>query len=92
MRFNQQDNQLLIAAKADTISQLRYNVTKERFLIGKIDVLDLNVAQSERDQAKQKYIQYMRSYWQNYFNMRRRTLYDFENDKPLSVDFEELIK
>lgn len=64
MRFNQQDNQLLIAAKADTISQLRYNVTKERFLIGKIDVLDLNVAQSERDQAKQKYIQYMRSYWQ----------------------------
>ena len=72
MRFNQQDNQLLIAAKADTISQLRYNVTKERFLIGKIDVLDLNVAQSERDQAKQKYIQYMRSYWQNYFNMRRR--------------------
>lgn len=92
MRFNQQDNQLLIAAKADTISQLRYNVTKERFLIGKIDVLDLNVAQSERDQAKQKYIQYMRNYWQNYFNMRRRTLYDFENDKPLSVDFEELIK
>ena len=92
MRFNQQENQLLIAAKADTISQLRYNVTKERFLIGKIDVLDLNVAQSERDQAKQKYIQYMRSYWQNYFNMRRRTLYDFENDKPLSVDFEELIK
>lgn len=92
MRFNQQDNQLLIAAKADTISQLRYNVTKERFLIGKIDVLDLNVAQSERDQAKQKYIQYMRSYWQNYFNMRRRTLYDFENEKPLSVDFEELIK
>jgi len=92
MRFNQQDNQLLIAAKADTISQLRYNVTKERFLIGKIDVLDLNVAQSDRDQAKQKYIQYMRSYWQNYFNMRRRTLYDFENDKPLSVDFEELIK
>ncbi|MDX9853100.1 MAG: TolC family protein [Tenuifilaceae bacterium] len=92
MRFNQQDNQLLIASKADTISQLRYNVTKERFLIGKIDVLDLNVAQSERDQAKQKYIQYMRSYWQNYFNMRRRTLYDFEKDKPLSVDFEELIK
>ncbi|MBN1988548.1 MAG: TolC family protein [Bacteroidales bacterium] len=92
MQFNQQDNQLIIASKADTISQLRYNVTKERFLIGKIDVLDLNVAQAERDQAKQKLIQYMREYWQNYFNMRRLTLYDFENNKPLSFDFEELIK
>ena len=56
MQFNLQDDQLMLAAKADTIAQSRYNVTKERFLIGKIDVLDLNIAQTERDNARERYI------------------------------------
>ena len=37
MRFNLQDDQVRIAAKADTIADFRYEVSKQRFLIGKID-------------------------------------------------------
>ncbi len=92
MQFNLQDDQLMLAAKADTIAQSRYNVTKERFLIGRIDVLELNIAQTERDNARDRYIAAMRNYWQFYYNMRKLTLYDFINDKPISVDFESLIK
>jgi outer membrane protein TolC len=92
MQFNLQDDQLMLAAKADTIAQSRYNVTKERFLIGRIDVLELNIAQTERDNARDRYIAAMRNYWQFYFNMRKLTLYDFINEKPISVDFESLIK
>ena len=92
MQFNLQDDQLMLAAKADTIAQSRFFVTKQRFLIGKIDVLDLNIAQTERDNARDKYIAAMRNYWQFYFNMRRLTLYDYVNDVPLDVDFESLIK
>lgn len=92
MQFNLQDDQLMLAAKADTIAQSRFHVTKERFLIGKIDVLDLNIAQTERDNARDKYIAAMRNYWQFYFNMRRLTLYDYVNNRPLDVDFESLIK
>ncbi|RPH29130.1 MAG: TolC family protein [Bacteroidales bacterium] len=92
MQFNRQDDQVALSAKADTISQSRYNVTKERFLIGKIDVLDLNIAQTERDAAKQKYINTLSSFWQFYYNMRRLTLFDFEKQKPLEMDFELLLK
>lgn len=92
MQFNMQDDQLLLAAKADAISQSRYHVTKERFLIGKIDVLDLNIAQSERDAAKDRYIAAMRNFWMFYYNMRKLTLYDLTNNKPLDIDFEMLIK
>jgi outer membrane protein TolC len=92
MQFNLQDDQLMLAAKADTIAQSRYNVTKERFLIGRIDVLELNIAQTERDNARDRYIATMRNYWQFYYNMRKLTLYDFINDKPIDVDFDLLIK
>lgn len=92
MQFNRQNSQVDLAKKADLISQNRYNVTKERFLIGKIDVLDLNVAQSERDQAKQKYINTLSNFWRSYYQMRSITLYDLETKQPLKADFELLLK
>jgi outer membrane protein TolC len=91
MQFNLQNDQLNIAAKADTIAQLRFDVTRERFLIGKIDVLDLNIALTEKDVAKRNYISTLRNYWRYYFNLRRLTLYDLEKDQPLWEDFDALV-
>jgi outer membrane protein TolC len=91
MQFNLQNDQLNIAAKADTIAQLRFDVTRERFLIGKIDVLDLNISLTEKDVAKRNYISSLRNYWRYYYNLRRLTLYDLENDKPLWEDFDALV-
>lgn len=91
MQFNLQNDQLNIAAKADTIAQLRFDVTRERFLIGKIDVLDLNIALTEKDVAKRNYISTLRNYWRYYFNLRRLTLYDLERDQPLWEDFDALV-
>ncbi|MFP4022918.1 MAG: TolC family protein [Thiohalospira sp.] len=92
MQFNLQDDQVTIAAKSDTIAQKRYDMTKQRFLIGKVDVLDLNVALSEKDGAKTNYIAALRKYWSNYYTLRRITLYDFMQDKPLDADFDQLIE
>lgn len=92
MRFNLQDDQVLIAEKADLISQNRYEVTKQRFLIGKIDVLDLNIAQTERDEAKTKYINALSNFWQYYFQMRQLTLHNLENNTPIQTDFELLLQ
>lgn len=91
MQFNLQDDQLLITAKADTISQRRYEVTKQRFLIGKVDVLDLNVALSEKDVAKRNYITALRNYWRDYYTIRRLTLYDFLEEKEITQDFDDLL-
>ena len=92
MQFNLQDDQLRIASKADTIAAIRYEVTKQRFLIGRISVLDLNVAQTEKDIAARGYLTALRNYWTYFFNIRSLTLYDWEKDKPLSEDFDRLIQ
>ena len=38
MEFNLQGDQVTNSAKADTIAQLKYDVTQQRFLIGKQDI------------------------------------------------------
>lgn len=92
MQFNLQDDQLRIAAKSDTVAQLRYNVTKQRFYIGKINVTDLNIALTERDNATRNYLAALQNYWSYFFNIRRLTLYDFQRELPLSEDFESLVE
>ena len=91
MQFNLQDDQVLIASKADAIANLRYEVTKQRFLIGKIDVLDLNVALEEKDVARRGYVQALRNYWDYYYDLRGLTLYDWQKDLKLTEDFDELL-
>ena len=92
MQFNLQDDQLRIAAKADTVAQKRYSVTKERFYIGRIDVLELNIALGEKDAAKRNYLSSMKNYWSYFYNIRRLTLFDFEQMIPLEQDFETLVQ
>lgn len=89
-QFNIQDDQVRIAKKSEEIAQKRYDVTKQRFLIGKIDVLDLNVADTEKDTAKRGYIQSLQNFWQYYYQVRQLTLYDFENDSMLDTDWDKL--
>ncbi|MFO7670869.1 MAG: TolC family protein [Bacteroidales bacterium] len=91
MQFNLQDDQVVIASKADTIANLRYEVTKQRFLIGKIDVLDLNVALEEKDVARRGFVQALRNYWNYYYDLRGLTLYDWQKDIKLLEDFDELL-
>ena len=92
MQFNMEDDQLFIATKADTIAQKRYEVTKQRFLIGKITVLDLNIAQNERDAAKISYLNALSSYWGSFFNLQSIALFDFARKKELETDFDQVIK
>jgi len=91
-QFNLQDDQVMIAAKSDTVASKMYEVTKQRFLIGKIDVLELNNADTKKDSNKRSYIQALNNFWTYYFNMRSLTLYDFVNRKPLDTDYDKLIE
>jgi outer membrane protein len=91
-QFNLQKNQVAIAAKSDTVAMKRYEVTKQRFLIGKIAVLDLNDADSRKDQNRRAYVQALQDYWTYFYNMRSLTLFDFINRKPLEADYEKLVQ
>ncbi len=91
MQFNLQDDQVEIASKADTIADLRYEVTKQRFLIGKIDVLELKDALEEKDLARRGFVEALRNYWDYYYNLRGITLYDWEREMKLEEDLDELL-
>lgn len=92
MQFNMQEDQLQIAAKADTVAQKRFDITQKRYMIGQVnDVLELNNAQIDNDNAKQAYYQTLRTYWNNYFELRKFTLYDFLNNQMLIFDIREVM-
>ncbi|HHU57648.1 MAG TPA: TolC family protein, partial [Bacteroidales bacterium] len=90
--FNLQEEQVAISAKADTIAQLGFNVTMQRFLIDKVDVIRLNSARNSLDAARRSYINALRRYWTSYYGIRQLTLYDFENDRPLIEELDELLQ
>ncbi len=91
-RFNLQADQIRIAQKSDEVAARMFEVSKQRFLIGRIDVMELNNADTRKDQNRRAYIQSLQTFWSNYYSMRATTLYDIENDKPLTADFERLVR
>ena len=91
-QFNLQAEQVGIAAKSDTVAQKMYEVTKQRFLIGKIAVLELNNADTKKDQNKRAYVQSLQNYWNYFYNLRNLTLYDFVNKRPLETDYDKLLQ
>lgn len=90
-QFNLQSNQVAIAAKSDTVAARMFEVTKARFLIGKISVLELNNADTRKDTNRRAYVQALQNYWTFFFNMRNLALYDFLNRKPLETEYEKLL-
>lgn len=89
-QFNIQKNQLRIAAKSDTVAQKRYEVTKQRYLIGKIDIIELNIAQTEKDNARRGYFSALHNFWKNYYEIRKQTLFDFSRNEPIKFDIDQI--
>jgi Outer membrane efflux protein len=84
-QFEMMRLQIDITKKSDEVAQERYNVAQNRYLIGKIDITNLNIALREKDDAKRSYLQALKSFWTAYYDLRRLTLYDFANGKLLYV-------
>lgn len=92
MQFNMQDEQLVLAAKTDTISRTRYDITKQKFMLGSLDVLKLNDALAQKDKAITNYMSALRTYWNYFYNVRKTTLWDFEKNLPLEQSYDDLIQ
>ncbi len=87
--FNTRINQITSAEDALKISEMAYEETKQRFLIGKSDVNSLNLSLNRQTEAQRNYIIAIKNYWQGYYKIRRLTLYDFVNKNPISHEIEE---
>ncbi len=76
--------QVAISARADTMGQRRFEVSKDRYLIGKIDVTNLFLAQNEKDSARRQRVQTLWDFWSAYYRLRRLTLYDFVEQRTIA--------
>jgi outer membrane protein TolC len=74
---------LALSAKADTVAAKRFEVAYNRYVIGRIAIDNLYLAQSEKDQASNQYLQALRGYWLAHYRLRALTLYDFEAGRPI---------
>lgn len=90
-RFNNQQRQLDISLRADTIAQKRYDTNVETFMIGKISTLDLNDSQVSKDESRQTYINQLYLYWYYYYQLRSLTLWDFSRNAGIDADIEKIL-
>lgn len=88
-RLNLLQRQVAVAAKSDTIAQRRFDVAKARYVIGKIDIPILFIAQSEKDDARRSNYQTLWNYWAAYYRVRRLSLFDFITGESLAVEQED---
>ena len=83
LQLTQASRNVALSAKADTVAQKRFEVAYNRYVIGRIGIDNLYIAQNEKDQAVQQYLQALRSYWLSYYRLRQVTLFDFEAGAPI---------
>jgi outer membrane protein TolC len=83
-KFSLLKDQLSTAREADKVSESGYQIALKQFQNGEISITDLNIALSEREDAKRDYIRSLQTYWEAYYNLRILTLYDFEQNQKIN--------
>ncbi|GAB3637231.1 TolC family protein [Hymenobacter arcticus] len=74
------------AARADTLAQRRYAITRATYEAGRLSLTDLTLASAAKDLARRSYILALRAGWVGYYRLRGLTLFDFETQQPLAAE------
>jgi len=90
MDFKMQQRRLEIAAKSDTVAQKGFEIARQRYMIGKVSITDLTMAQNNSDNSRVSFIRSLQNYWINYFQIRKLTMFDFVENREISINFELL--
>ena len=86
LSFNLQKDIVKSAKKARQIANESYKLTENSFIYGQTSVTDLNAAKTSRQQAEEKYIESLYSYWKFYYTIEQMTLYDFIKNQEIKAD------
>ncbi len=87
--FQMLEDRLEITEVSDKVAEKRYEISRDRYLTGRVTITDLNIAQTEKDANKRAYISSLREYWTAYYQLRQLTLFDFENNTLLYIPDED---
>jgi outer membrane protein TolC len=83
LSLTQARRNLEVQAVADSVAGKRFEVAYNRYVIGRITVDNLYIAQNEKDQALLDFVNALRGYWIAYYQLRGITLYDFVAGRPI---------
>ena len=83
LQLAQARRNFLLVAKSDSVAAKRFEVAYNRYVIGRITIDNLYIAQAEKDQALLQYVQALRGYWVAHYRLRRATLFDFAAGQPI---------
>ncbi|HZE85590.1 MAG TPA: TolC family protein [Puia sp.] len=82
--FDMMRDQVGLTAEADSIASEKYQIAKDRYVLGNLSITDLSIAFAEKDQAKRDYISALRDFWSAYYQLRYLSLYDFEKNEKIT--------
>jgi outer membrane protein TolC len=82
--FDMMNEQLVLTRRADSIASEKYQIAKDRYVLGNLSITDLSIAFQEKDQAKRDYVFALRDYWSAYYRLRYLSLYDFEKNQKIA--------
>jgi outer membrane protein TolC len=85
--FNVQQGLMQRAEEAMQLANMIYNSTIERFIIGRVDINSLTLSLNRQKEAQKSYIAALKNYWLSYYKLRKLTLFDFEKQEKISVEF-----
>jgi len=88
--FNIRQDLISSAEEALELATMAYQVTKERFIIGKADLNSLTLSLNRQNTAQRNYIFSLRDYWSSYYKLRKLTLFDFVRQEVLSEQFDRI--
>jgi len=86
MQWNALKDQLKIARETMEIGLERYDIAKQRYILGSINFTEFNGAQQQKDGVIYSYINSLRTYWTAYYQIRKLTLYDFVKQAPIQYE------
>jgi outer membrane protein TolC len=92
LQFNTQKTQVELSGRALTIAYKRLQAQKDSYTLGKSTFTDLTNATTDKDNAVITYLEILKSYWITLYEIRQITLYDFEKDNKIEVDFKTLVR
>lgn len=84
-RVQEAQNRLRVLEKSQQVAERSYEISLARFDNGDITTQELALDRDRLTQARMAYLQAFIDYQLALADLKRKTLYDFENDRPVQV-------
>ncbi|HET6560103.1 MAG TPA: TolC family protein [Prolixibacteraceae bacterium] len=86
--FNLQVEMVKSAKEAADVAVEVYEMNKQRFVLGQMDVNTLIMQLNRKENAILSHVNTLYKYWKLYYNLRYLTLFDFETNNTLISDLD----